>query len=103
MARDFGITDKDILNAVNYHTTGRKGMSLLEKIIYIADLIEPGRNYTGVEDIREMALKDLDKALLASLEQSISFVREKGYDLDNDTVEAKNDIIKKIKEDLNGK
>lgn len=103
MARDFGITDGDVLNAVRYHTTGRKGMSLLERIIYLADAIETGRNYPGVEELRALAFKDLDKALLASLKQSISFVREKGYDLDNDTLEAEKDIEKKIKEDLNGK
>ena len=103
MERDFDIKDQDVFNAVSYHTTGRKGMSLLEKIIYLADVIEPGRDYPGVEKLREMAYEDLDKAVLASLEQSISFVREKGYDLDNDTVDARNDIIVKIQEDLNGK
>ncbi len=103
MVRDFGIDDEDILNAVRYHTTSRKGMSLLEKIIYLADVIEPGRNYAGVEELRELAFIDLDKAILASLDQSISFVKEKGYDLDNNTVEAKNYIKEKIKEDLNGK
>ena len=45
MKRDYGIEDEDIINAVSYHTTGRPGMSLLEKIIYIADAIEPNRNY----------------------------------------------------------
>jgi nicotinate-nucleotide adenylyltransferase len=102
MMKEFGVKDEDVLNAVRYHTTGRKGMSLLEKIIYLADAIEPGRNYPGVEDLRKIAFLDLDKALLASLDQSISFIREKGYYLDNDTVEAKNDIMEKIKEDLNG-
>ncbi|MDX9887828.1 MAG: nicotinate-nucleotide adenylyltransferase [Anaerovoracaceae bacterium] len=106
MIKDFDIKDNDVLNAVRYHTTGRKGMSLLEKIIYLADAIEPNRNYPGVEDLRKIAFLDLDKALLASLDQSISFIEEKGYYLDNDTVEAKNDIMEKmekIEEDLNGK
>lgn len=102
MVRDFGINDEDVLNAVRYHTTSRKEMSLLEKIIYIADVIEPNRNHPGVEELRELAFKDLDKAILASLNQCISFVKEKGYDLDNDTLEAKNYIMEKIKEDFNG-
>ena len=103
MTKDFGINDQDIINAVSYHTTGRKGMSLLEKIIYLADAIEPGRDYPGVDELREIAFKDLNQAILVSLEQSISFVKEKGYDLENDTIEARNDIFEKIKEDMNGK
>ncbi len=53
MESELGIDDGDILNAVKYHTTGRAGMSLLEKIIFIADAIEPGRDYPGVEEIRK--------------------------------------------------
>ena len=78
-------------------------MSLLEKIIYLADAIEPGRDYPGVNELREIAFKVLNQAILVSLEQSISFVKEKGYDLENDTIEARNDIFEKIKEDMNGK
>lgn len=103
MERDFGIKDQDVLDAVRYHTTGRKGMNRLEKIIYLADVIEPGRNYPGVEKLREIAYEGLNNAVLLSLEHSIAFVHEKGYDLDNDSVEARNDIIKIIEEDLNGK
>ncbi len=54
MRRDFGITDRELLDAVSYHTTGRAGMTLLEKIIFIADAVEPGRDYPGVEEIREL-------------------------------------------------
>ena len=50
----FGINDEDILNAISYHTTGRAGMSLLEKIIFIADATEPNRDYPGVEALRPM-------------------------------------------------
>ena len=44
------VTNQDVLNAIHYHTTGRAGMSNLEKIIYVADMIEPGRNFPGVEN-----------------------------------------------------
>ncbi len=88
MARDFHIYDEEILNAVSFHTTGRAGMSLLEKIIYIADAIEPSREYKGVEDIREEAFRDIDRACLMSLENTITFVREQGKFLDSDTIEA---------------
>ena len=50
---EFHITNEDILNAIRYHTTGRANMSKLEKIIYIADMIEPNRKFDGVEELRE--------------------------------------------------
>lgn len=85
----FGIGDSDILNAIAYHTTGRAGMSLLEKIIFLADAIEPGRNYIGVEKIRKKAETDLDGACLMSLSQTVDYIRAKGDHLDPDTLEAK--------------
>jgi predicted HD superfamily hydrolase involved in NAD metabolism len=88
MASHYGITDDDILNAVSYHTTGRSGMSMLEKIIYIADAIEPGRNYEGVEEIRKLAFVDIDEACRRSLEMSIQFVKSKGELLHSDSVRA---------------
>ena len=89
--------DEDIINAVSFHTTGRAGMSLLEKIIYVADAIEPGRSYPGVEEIRRAAEEDIDKACLISLAHTIEYVRSDGKYLDEDTVYAKKyfeDILK---------
>lgn len=87
--RDYDITDEDIINAVSYHTTGRANMSLLEKIIYIADAIEPNRNYPGVDDIRKMVKESLDKACLMSLSHTIDYVSSEGNYLDEDTLHAK--------------
>lgn len=87
-ARDFNISDCDIINAVSYHTTGRAGMSLLEKIIYIADAIEPGRSYQGVEDIRKAAFVNLDEACLLSLSRTADYVKSQGAFLDEDTADA---------------
>ena len=92
MKRDYGIEDPDILNAVSFHTTGRAGMSLLEKIIYIADAIEPSRRYPGVEELREAAERDLDLACLLSLEHTIAYVRSQGSFLDEDTLHARDDL-----------
>ena len=89
MKRDYGIEDEDIINAVSYHTTGRPGMSLLEKIIYIADAIEPNRNYPGVDALREAAQHDLDAACLLSLTRTIEYVQGQGNYLDQDTLLAK--------------
>ncbi|MBR5516403.1 MAG: bis(5'-nucleosyl)-tetraphosphatase (symmetrical) YqeK [Firmicutes bacterium] len=87
--RDFGISDEDIINAVSYHTTGRPNMSLLEKIIYIADAVEPNRNYPGVDELRRVVKEDLDKAIYMSLSRTIDYVSSEGNYLDEDTIHAK--------------
>jgi len=95
MERDYGIHDEDIINAVRYHTTGRDGMSVLEKIIYLADAIEPGRNYPGVDKIREAAEQSLDDACLLSMERSIKYIRERGLFLHGDTIKARDYLKEK--------
>ena len=86
LREDFGIDDEDILNAVSYHTTGRPGMSVLEKVIYLADAMEEGRTYPGVDEIREATLKGLDEGVLRSLENTREHVLSKGSFLDEDTL-----------------
>jgi len=88
ISRDFEITDEDILNAVSYHTTGRENMTLLEKIIFLADAIEPGRTYPGVEELRKLAYKNLDKACAFSLRKTKKYVESRGDYLDPDTEKA---------------
>jgi predicted HD superfamily hydrolase involved in NAD metabolism len=88
-----GILDEDVLNSVIYHTTGRKNMSTLEKIIYISDYIEPMRNFPGVNELRELAYKDLDDALLLSFDNTIKYVISRGQLLLYDTIEARNYIL----------
>ena len=96
--RDFDEKDQDIINAVSYHTTGRPEMSLLEKIIYIADAVEPNRSYPGVQNLRQIVEYDLDKAVLQSLTNTINYVRSEKKFLDEDTVLAKEYFEKLIKE-----
>ena len=62
--KEAGITDTEILDAIRYHTSGRPKMTRLEKVIYLADYIEPGRKFPGVDEVREIAEKDLNKALI---------------------------------------
>lgn len=72
---EYGIEDQDILNAITYHTTGRENMSLLEKIIFVADYIEPGRKHApNLPEIRFLAFQDLDKALLRILEDTLDYL-----------------------------
>lgn len=94
--REFGVADSDVINAVSYHTTGRAGMSLLEEIIYVADAIEPGRDYPGVEEIRRAAEEDLDRACLMSLSHTIDYVKSEGKYLDRDTVRAREYFTDKL-------
>lgn len=93
VCKELDICDEDVLNAIRYHTYGRVGMSRLEKIIYIADAIEPGREYPGVDELRDLANEDLDKALKRAISDSIKFVVEKGHSLHYNTIKLWNDII----------
>ncbi len=93
MERDYGITDRDILNAVSYHTTGRAGMSLLEKVVYLADAIEPGRRYPGVDELRKLAYDNLNKACIKAMCRSISYIQSRGMELDRDTLRAKKQLM----------
>lgn len=87
------ITDRDVLNAIAFHTTGRANMSMLEKIIYLADYIEPMRNFNGVEILRTLAYENLDEALLLSFNNTIKYVIDKGDFIHKDTIEARNFIL----------
>ena len=85
-----GITDEDILDAVRWHTTGKEDMSVLTKIIYIADMIEPGRSFPGLEDIRKETFEDLDKGVYTGLTHSIQFLLSKNLLIDENTIKARN-------------
>ena len=75
---EFGIEDEGILDAIRYHTTGRAHMTSLEKIVYIADLVEEGRKFPGVETLRQLAeTASLDDAMAASVRHTIAFLIEK--------------------------
>ena len=90
---EFGIEDKEILDAICYHTTGRGDMSILEKIVYLADKIEPSRNYTDLTPIREAAEKDLDSAM----RMTAAAVRDKFVSQGRDI----HPLTKKMMKDLN--
>lgn len=83
----FGIED-DIYGAIRWHTTGKPDMTLLEKIIYLADFVEPTRNFPGVEELRELCLEDIDAAMAKGLEMSLEFIRSGGAEPYKDSVEA---------------
>ena len=84
-----GITDRQVLNAVKYHTSGKPKMSKLAKVVYLADMLEEGRTYEGVEKTRELSFKDFDKAFILSLDRSIEHVLERGYSVYPLTLKAR--------------
>ncbi len=76
--REYLVDDEEILDAIRYHTTGKKQMSLLDKIIFIADYIEPNRKpFEGIDEARKIAYTDLDLAMKFILERTIGYVKEK--------------------------
>ncbi|NME82170.1 bis(5'-nucleosyl)-tetraphosphatase (symmetrical) YqeK [Clostridium sp. SM-530-WT-3G] len=84
------IYDEEILESLRWHTTGKENMSKLEKIIYIADMIEPSRSFEGLEEIRKATFENLDKGVYVGLTHSIRFLVDKDLLLDENTIKARN-------------
>ena len=85
----YEVRDPEILNAIRYHTTGKEDMSLLEKIIYIADFIEPNRKpLDDMNIIRKEAFTDIDRCLAHILHNSIVYLRTIGKECDDTTMKA---------------
>lgn len=95
--RDFGIEDQEVLDAVGYHTSGRAQMTLLDKIVCLADYIEPGRNFPGVEKIRELAGRSLEQALIAGFDSTIQYLLAQGKKVYPLTISARNRLIDELK------
>ena len=93
----YGITDPEIYDAIYYHTIGKPDMPLLTKIIYISDGIEPGRNFEGVERIRDMVFDDIDRALVLQTDYTIHSVINRGGLLHANTIDTRNFYLKKIR------
>lgn len=92
---NFGINDEDILNAISYHTTGRANASILEKVVYLADIIEESRDFPEISKIRKMALKNLDEALIMSCNCTISYIMKKNFLIHPLTIEFRNSLLLK--------
>lgn len=91
----YGVDDSEIFQAIYRHTVGAKNMSKLDKIIYFADMIEPNRNYPGVDKLRELAetSNNLDEIILTAMNESIIFVVQKNSLLHPDTIDARNFLL----------
>ena len=89
IARDVFGVDDEIYRAIWWHTTGHAGMTLLEKIMYLADYIEPSRDFPGVDKLRAVCYKDLDEGLLMGLEMTIEEMTSMGNPVHHATIEAR--------------
>ena len=94
--REFNIQDPVILKAIKTHSTGAAQMSLLDKIIYLSDKIEPLRNMNGVEEVRKMAEIDLDRAVLMALDKGLLYLISKNLLIHPISIEARNNILRKV-------
>ncbi|OAB34009.1 bis(5'-nucleosyl)-tetraphosphatase (symmetrical) YqeK [Paenibacillus glacialis] len=95
-SHEYGIDDLEILDAIRYHTAGRIGMTLLDKVVCLADYIEPGRDFPGVNNIRELANHSLEGGLVAGLDSTISLLVSRRQIIYPLTVLARNDLIKQM-------
>ncbi len=77
-----------VVRAIRYHTTGKADMSVLEKIIYVADYMEPNRDFSGVERLRQLAVTDLDQALRCGLTMTLELLKEQGRTISPQSLEA---------------
>ena len=86
--RHFGIRDREVLDAIRYHTSGRAGMGELEKLVYLSDLLEAGRDFPGVETLRALFWNDLDECLFESLRHEVEYLNGTGKEVYPLTQEA---------------
>ena len=98
LAKDkYGVENPDVINAILNHTTGRPAMSSLEKIVFIADYIEPGRKQApNLAEIRKLAFLDLDKTLIRILEDTLIYLKEEGGEIDPMTRKTYDYYIKHV-------
>ncbi len=85
---EYDIQDNDILSAIEYHSTGKENMSLLDKIIYIADVASEDRQYSDAEKIRKQAFANLDKTLIYALSESIAMLKRENKKIDEQSIKA---------------
>lgn len=98
IAEDFGLKDEEIFQAIQRHTIGAGQMTLLDKVLYVADYIEPNRDFPGVDEARRIARESLDKAVAYETAQTISYLAKKGIPIYPQTLETYNGYVSYLKE-----
>ena len=93
--------EEEMCTAIKYHTTGKENMTLLEKILFIADKIDETRNYEGVEDLRELAFEDLDKAILKNIDDTLIINIQKNKLILEESIKTRNNLLLSSEKDKN--
>lgn len=96
LEEEHGITNQDILGAVRCHTTGKAGMNQVEMIVYLADYIEPGRSFPGLEEVRKMSEKNLEFACFMVARNNLMYLLGKNVTIHPDSFHAYNDLTRYI-------
>ena len=94
--KEYGVNDEEILDAIEFHTTGRINMTDFEKVIYLADKTEDMRNYHGVDEIRELSKINLNKAIVKSLDDTIKYLIEGEREISITSVKVRNNLLKGV-------
>lgn len=97
IVEEFGLEDEEIFQAIQRHTVGAGQMTLLDKVLYVADYIEPNRDFKGVEEARRLAQESLDKAVAYETAQTIAYLAGKGVPIYPQTLETYNAYISFLK------
>ena len=92
-----------VVNAIESHTTGKADMTLLEKIIYVADYMEPNRDFEGVQQLRRLAYSNMDEAVMLGLSMTLDMLRQQGREVSAKSREAMEFLMKKERYDVNSK
>ena len=89
----FNVSD-EIYNACYYHTMGRENMTILEKIVFMADYIEPSRNFEGIEEIRKMAYEDLEQSMVLAIDSTLKYLMKTNKKIYYKTIITRNFYLK---------
>lgn len=93
--KKYGVKDEEILDAIAFHTTGKADMSVVAMIVFLADMVEPGRAFPGVEELRRLAVKDLEEAMLAAYANTTGYLLENGLLIHPRCIEGYNQLLLK--------
>ncbi len=93
----YGVEDSEILEGIRYHTTGKAGMSKLAKIVYLADMLEPARDFPGVDHLRQVAKEDLERCLFEGFTTTIKYLLDGELLIHPDCIAGYNEIATKYK------
>ena len=97
--KELGIKDEEILDAIRYHTIGKEDMSLIAKIVYLADAVEDERDWLGVVKARKLAEKNINTAIIYELDKKIEYLIKKGSLIHPNTLAFRNDLLTKKKKE----